>query len=187
MIAAVLHLHESAGVPVEAVDQMERGIAHRRQIVDDDFLPGGDAEIEGALHIDPGRRRVLRHIAEHAIDLGHHGESRGLGLRRAAGDDDLGVRPLPLQAADGLARLAHGLGGHGAGIDDDRIREPGRLRVAAYQLRLGGIQPATEGDDFDDIVFLPISFMAPGEIRPPPHPRNASLVLGISLPSPPPE
>jgi hypothetical protein len=29
------------------------------------------------------------------------------------------------QAADVLARLAHGLGGHGAGVDDHGVLDPG--------------------------------------------------------------
>ncbi len=166
VIAAVLHLHEGPRVPFKAVDQMERGIVHRREIVDDDFFLGGDAEIEGAFQIDPGRGRVFRKISEYAINLGHRGERSGLGLGGAAGNDDLGVRVLPLQAADGLARLADGLGGHGARIDDDRIRESCRFRIAAHQLRLRGVQPATEGDDFDHRV-----------------PHAAASMVWLSLPS----
>ena len=48
-------------------------------------------------------------IADDVIDLGHGGEARGIDLRRAAGDDDLGVGPLAARLADRLPRLAHRL------------------------------------------------------------------------------
>ena len=64
-------------------------------------------------------------IAEHAVDLGHGGESLRLDLRRAAGDDDARAGPLAADAADRLARLAHGLRRHRAGVDHHGIVEAG--------------------------------------------------------------
>ena len=64
-------------------------------------------------------------VADDAIDFRHGGEMSRLGLRRAAGDDDARVRPLALDAADGLARLPHRFRGHRAGIDDHRVVEAG--------------------------------------------------------------
>jgi hypothetical protein len=56
MIAAVLHLHESAHVAVEAIDQMQRGFADGIEIVDADFFFVAAAEIERALGLDPCAR-----------------------------------------------------------------------------------------------------------------------------------
>ena len=39
MIAAVLHLHERARAPFDALDQMQRGLAHRHDVVDDGLFP----------------------------------------------------------------------------------------------------------------------------------------------------
>jgi hypothetical protein len=50
-------------------------------------------------------------------------------------------------AADGLARLALGLGGDGARVDDDGVLQGGG--VAAHHLALVCVQPAAEGEDLD--------------------------------------
>ena len=118
MVAAVLHLHEGARAAVDAVDQMRRGVLHRHDVADGDFSP---RMVEAA----PDCAIELFVVAEDAIDLGHVGEGLRLGLRRAAGDDDARSRLLAADLADGLARLAHGLGGHRAGVDDD-VSQPGR-------------------------------------------------------------
>ncbi len=97
----------------------------------------------------PRRGAELLGVAEDAIGLGHGDESLRLGLRRAAGDDDLRLRPLAAQRADRLPRLAHRLGGDGAGVDHHRVAQAGALRFAADHFRLGGIEPAAEGDDLD--------------------------------------
>ena len=54
---------------------------------------------------------------------------------------------LAASPADRLARLALGLGGDGAGVDDDGAVEPGRGRGAANDLGFERVQPAAEGDD----------------------------------------
>jgi hypothetical protein len=51
------------------------------------------------------------------------------------------------QLADGLRGLAHGLGGHGAGVDDQRVGETGCRGVACHHLRFEGIEPTAERDD----------------------------------------
>ena len=60
-------------------------------------------------------------------------------------------RVLAARLADRLARLAHGLAGDGAGVEDDRaaveLAEPGGLRLAAHHLGFVGVEPAAEGDD----------------------------------------
>src|SRR5205823_3880441 len=51
--------------------------------------------------------------------------------------------------ADGLARLAQGLGRYGTCVDDDSIGNARRSRFAANDLRLVGVEPASERDDID--------------------------------------
>ena len=74
----------------------------------------------------PARRRQdarqrLPGVADHEVDLAHGGERFGIDLSGAAGDDEARGRPLAARLADRLARLAHSLGGHRAGVEDDGI------------------------------------------------------------------
>ena len=57
-----------------------------------------------------------------------------LHLRRTARDNDAGVRVIAPRLADCLARLTHGLGGYGAGVDDDGVVETGRARMLRHRL-----------------------------------------------------
>ena len=66
-------------------------------------------------------------VADHGIDLGHGGEALGLDLCGAAGDDDARGRVVAAQLADRLRRLAHGLAGDGAGVDDDAFASPAAI------------------------------------------------------------
>ena len=110
----------------------------------------GDEPTSNAARVSAPRRGAeLFGIAENAIGLRHGGKGLRLGLRRAAGDDDLRLRPVAAQRPDGLPRLAHRLRGDGAGIDHHRIGQSGAFRFAADDFRLRGIEPATEGDDVD--------------------------------------
>ena len=115
----------------------------------------------------PGLRRELVRVADHAIDLGHGGKCFGLGLRRATGDDDARLRPLPPHLADRLPRLAHRLGGDRAGVDHNGVRQPGRGRRAADHFRFGGVEPAAEGQDIDahDRSCNRSSVLRPGEME----------------------
>ena len=63
-------------------------------------------------------------VAEHAVDFRHVGEGLRLGLRRAAGHDDVRIRALAPEPADSLARLPHRFGRHRAGVDDDCVLQP---------------------------------------------------------------
>ena len=94
MVAAVLHLHEH---PRQAFLQIPPADAAPSRVTammsaDRDLLAGVDAEGRRArecrARVVPGLAAHLVVIADHAIDLGHAGEHLGLGLRRAAGDDD---------------------------------------------------------------------------------------------------
>ena len=112
MVAAVLHLNESARPAFEALDQMRRRLAHRHDVVDRD----------GAVLAGPETRRFeLFLIADNAVDFGHGGVTLGIDLRRAAGDNDLGVGVLAPGAPDRLARLALGFRRHRAGVEDHRL------------------------------------------------------------------
>ena len=141
MVAAVLDLHIGARAIAEALDQMRGGLAHRHDVVDHHPLAAVEAEPGEGLGFE------LFLIADDVIDLVHGGEAGRIDLRRAAGDDDLGVGPLAARPPDGLPRLAHRLGGHGAGIDDHRRRQPGGGRLLAHDLELVGVEPAAESDD----------------------------------------
>ena len=57
MVAAVLHLHEGAGVAAHAVEEMRRRLLDRHDVVDEDFLGIGDAEI--AATAGRSRRRIF--------------------------------------------------------------------------------------------------------------------------------
>ncbi len=86
-------------------------------------------------------------IAQHAVDFCHRGIGLGLHLRGAARDQDAARGVLALELADGLARLAHRFGRHGAGVDHHGVAQ---LRLAGAQpdrLALIGIEAAAERDD----------------------------------------
>ena len=80
------------------------------EIVDDDLFLGGTPKSSAASERSMLRGRASRDFRVHASTSGIAAKVSRLGLGGAAGDDDRGVRPLALQAADGLARLAHGFG-----------------------------------------------------------------------------
>src|SRR5476651_583142 len=84
VVAAVLYLHESARMPVEAFDQAHRRFFSRHDVADGDLLLGAEAA--------PDRSVQFFFIAQDVIDLGHFGEYLGFGLRRATGDDDARIR-----------------------------------------------------------------------------------------------
>src|SRR3984893_2913663 len=152
VVAAILHLHESARAALEAVDEMRGRLPHGHDVIDSDLFLGGDAEgcpRQDIAMLPPRLHADLLLVAQHQCDLRHVREGFGFGLRRAARDHDGRVGMLALELADRLARLPHRLRRHRAGIDDDRIGEPGRLRLAADHLRLIGVEPAAEGDDVD--------------------------------------
>ena len=77
---------------------------------------------------------------------------------------------LAARLADRLARLAHGFGGDGAGVDEDGVAEAGFARRGAHDLGFQRIQPAAEGDDVDPPVTR-----APGGAA-----RSAPAISGAS-------
>ena len=117
MVAAVLHLHEGPRPAVDPLDQMGGGFAHAHDVVDLHLLVIVDAEIRQRAIV---RGLQLFVVADHEVDFGHVGEALRLGLRRAAGDDDAGVRLVAARLADRLPGLPHGFGRDGAGVDDHR-------------------------------------------------------------------
>ncbi len=154
MIATVLDLYEHPRQAfLKPFQQMRRHVANRHDVGDRDFFLIGNAEcrrrVERRARIAPSLTAHLVVIAEHAIDLGHVGKHLGLDLRRAAGHDDPGFRPLALQSADRLPRLRHRLIGDRAAIDDDGICEPRALGLPRHHFGLEGIEAAAERDNLD--------------------------------------
>ncbi len=139
MIAAVLDRQKGARMILEARHGRRRAGAGREYVAD------GEAPAASLKAVGGG----LLRIAEHARDLRHVGETLRIDLGGATGDDDVALRPLPLQAADGLARLARRLGGDGAGVDDDDIAALLCGCEAAHCFRFDEIEPAAEGHDLD--------------------------------------
>ena len=70
-------------------------------------------------------RRQLVMIADDVIDLLHRLPLLRRDLRRAAGDDDSGLRIVAARAANGLACLPFGFGRDGACVENDGVIEPG--------------------------------------------------------------
>ena len=152
MVAAVLHLYEGTHPTFEAVDEVGGRLRHGHDVVDRDLVLGGEAERCARQHVAvraPGLRADLLLVAQYQRDLGHIGKGFRLGLRRAARDHDAHRGTLALEPANGLARLAHRLRRHRAGVDDDRLDHACRLCLAADHFRLIGVEPAAEGDDVD--------------------------------------
>ena len=76
----------------------------------------------------------LARISDDADDLRHGRERRRIELGGAAGDEDPRVGPATMRAADRLARLAHGLVGHRAAVDDDPVLARRRAARAIVSL-----------------------------------------------------
>ena len=99
-----------------------------------------------------GRRcgvELLR-IADNVVGFDHLGESLRLGLRRAAGDDDLspaGARGAALRIACRACRTASAVTAQV--LTMIASSSPALSGFAADHLALGGVQPAAEGDDLD--------------------------------------
>src|SRR5262245_50743776 len=152
MVAAILHLDDRARATLEAVDQLRRGLPRRHDVIDDDLLLGGDAEIvrpKCALRVAPRGAFELLVIAEHAVDFAHVRKCCRLSLRRAARHHDAHIGPLARKLADRLPGLRHRFGSDRAGIDHNCVGEPCRLRLAPDRLRLIGVEPAAESHHID--------------------------------------
>jgi len=59
------------------------------------------------------------------------------------------MRVLAPRPADRLARLALGLGGHRAGVDDHRVGQTGGRGMRPHDLGFGEVEATTEGDDLE--------------------------------------
>ena len=100
---------------------------------------------QSARALNARKRAIWRMFGENPRHPFNLGEAWRIEPRRAAGDDDLGLGPLAMQAADRLTRLSRGLARDGAGVDDHRLARAG-VRFGEL-LRLDGVKPAAEGDD----------------------------------------
>src|SRR5215475_1279765 len=156
VVAAVLHLHEGARPAPQAIDQMHGRLPYGHDVVDRDFLLGGETEGPSrqiAATLAPDLRADLLLVAQDQRDLRHFREAFGCDLRGAAGHHDRRAGTLALEAADRLARLPYRLFRHRTGIHNDGIGQTGTLRLTADHLALKGIESAAEGDDIDTHRF----------------------------------
>ena len=120
----------------KSVDHVRRAFAHTHDVVH--------------LHALARRRRQtfkrlaahLLGVADDVVDLRHVREALGFDLRCAARDDDASFRLVAAKFSYRLCGLAHGLTGHSTGIDDDRVLNPGGLRVTPHDLELKRVEPA---------------------------------------------
>src|ERR1044072_8909063 len=132
MVTSVLHLHEGARPTLQAVDEMRGRLPHSHDVIDGDFLIGGDIEASarqsGAM-LAPRPRADLFLVAQDQRDLRDLREAFRCDLRGAARHHDRRAGTLALEAADRLARLPYGLLRHCAGVDDDGFGQAGTVRV----------------------------------------------------------
>ncbi len=131
---------------INAIDELRRRFRHAHDVVDAELLFRADAEIRKP-RIALALQLFL--IAENGIHLRHGRKGRPLDLRGTARHHDARIGLFALQPADGLARLAHRLAGHGAGVDENGLSKPGGLGLAAHDLAFEGVEPTAEGDDLD--------------------------------------
>jgi len=139
MIAAVLDLQERARPAFETFDEMPGGFAHRHDVAHERHL----AKLREGL----GQHLLL--VADDRVDFVHFGIARRRDLGGTPGHDELCIGTFSAQASDRLPRLTLCLGGHGAGVDHDGVRETSLGRIAAYDFGFVGVETAAKGDDVD--------------------------------------
>jgi hypothetical protein len=94
----------------------------------------------------PCPRIQLVGIGNQAVDI-QRGDGIAFHLHRAARHHQSRIGAGAARLADRLARLAQGLGGDGAGVDDHHVALAREKR--AHMLALGQIHPAAQRDDLD--------------------------------------
>ena len=143
----------------EGIKHMRCRLAHLHDVADNDGLAGaGDRT--------PARGRQLVMVADDVIDFVHGLPAVRRNLRRAAGDDDPGVRIVAARTADGLAGLPLGLGGHGAGVENDGIVQPGGGGLILHNLGFPDIQPAAEAFHARCVPSRHVASPAFSQVRP---------------------
>ena len=136
MVAAVLNTQMGAGAALGSFDHGRLELLTRHDVADHN----------GGTVCHQQRLAELLTIAQHAVDLGHGGIALGRYLRRTASHHDARPGPGPASLADGLTRLALGLGRHSAGVKNDHVVEPRRTGAGYHRLRLPGVEPTAERD-----------------------------------------
>ena len=141
MVTSLLDLEKAAGMRGKTVKHMGRGLTHLHDIADN------HRRGISCLQRFPGRGRQLVMIADDMVDLGHRVPQFRGDLRRTSGHDNARLGVLPAGAADRLARLALGLGGHRTGIENDGVIQASPARLVLHHFRFPDIEAAAEGFD----------------------------------------
>ena len=119
---------------------MRRRVAHHHDV--------SDLDLRIAMECRKGLGLHFFIVADDVVDFGHGCKLGRIKLRRTACHDNAFVRIAFAHLANGLAGLALGLGGHGAGVQNDRIMQARLRRVVADDFALKRVQTASHGDDF---------------------------------------
>ncbi len=130
VIAAILHLDESAGMCRKSVDQMRRGFLHRHDVADDGLRRAGRWRKLA--------RACAQPVAESFSVLPSTRSASAMATKVCGSvcaaqpvTTILACGPLAPQRADRLPRLAHRLRRDRAGVDHDGIGKSGALGVRA--------------------------------------------------------
>ena len=144
MIAAILHLQESPRAIFKTFDQMAGGFFHRHNVIDQHFFI--------CIHA-PRLGLEFQIIADNLINLLHLCIALWINLGCTARNNNARPRVIAPRTADCLTRLALGLLGDRAGIEDDRVLKPCIFRMRPHHFGLIGVKPAAKSDKLW-VVFI---------------------------------
>ena len=137
MIAPLLDLNKSPSATIETGHQVAGQLVDGHDVLHQNFT------IKRRYKVIPVQ---LLLITQNSVNFLHVSKFSWVQLRRAAGNNDSGIRSLSPGLSDRLARLTHRFISNGASVDDHRIAQPGCLRLISHHLRLIGVQATAEID-----------------------------------------
>src|SRR5215469_10635876 len=144
MVTALLHL-QIGGAPAFGPPPYPRNARPGGRLSGGSPACGGGKG--GGIRGQIALRQKLLAITKNAVDLGQCGVALGSDLGGTTGNEDHRLGIMSAGTAYRLTGLALGLGGYGAGVDDDRVTKPCSCCCLRNQLGFECIQPAAEGDD----------------------------------------